>query len=86
MTYWFLQSVSGLFGVAAALLWTKAACIEAPSELKTMLHFRGDGSAGGDVADLFFRVKMQSRWNSRAAKCAAISAIAETATIGLRFL
>lgn len=65
--------LSGLFAVAAAALWFYASTLRVPRELTVIAA--GDDGFGGALPKLFTAVAQQSKWNARAAECAAASAL-----------
>ena len=58
--------LSASFAVAAAALWFYASILRVPKELTAI---------GGELPKLFAAVAQQSKWNARAAECAAASAL-----------
>ena len=65
--------LSGLFAIAAAAIWFYASTLRVPKELTAMTV--GDAGFGGELPKLFAAVAQQSKWNARAAECAAASAL-----------
>jgi hypothetical protein len=64
---------SAFFAVAAAALWFYASRLRVPRELTVTTM--GDIGFGGELPKLFTAVAQQSKWNARAAECAAASAL-----------
>jgi hypothetical protein len=67
-----LQIGSGLFAALAAILWYYASRIKTPAAITKIIV--SDGGILGELDELAKASVLQSRWNSRAAFRAALSA------------
>jgi hypothetical protein len=74
-----LQSLTAFFALVAAGMWLYASRLPTPKEL-TVITLRDTGF-GGELPKLFSAVALQSKWNARAAGCAAASAALQAVTI-----
>lgn len=67
-----VQILSGLFALAAAVLWLIASLTKIPDRILT-------GPLKGSLFDVFDEIHVslarQSRWNALAAGCAAVAAL-----------
>jgi hypothetical protein len=68
-----LQIGSALFAALAAALWFYASSIKTPAEITTIIV--SDAGIHGEPDDLAKALIFQSKWNTRAAFCAAISTV-----------
>jgi hypothetical protein len=73
-----IQIISGVFALAAAILWLTASLTKTPERLPS-------GPLKGSLFDVFDEIHIslakQSRWNALAAACAAIAALLQAAAI-----
>ena len=73
-----VQMLSGIFGLAAAVLWLIASLTKTPERIP-------DGPLQGSLFDVFDAIHVnlakQSRYNALAAACAAIAALLQSLLI-----
>lgn len=75
-----VQILSGLFALAAAILWLIASLTKTPNRIPT-------GPLKGSLFDVFDEIHVslakQSRWNALAAGCASVAALLQAIQIFL---
>jgi hypothetical protein len=70
------QALAAALAFLAAFFWLWASLVPIPSKL-TQIIVDDETGFEGELVDLFTGASKQSRWNARAAFCAALAAVLE---------
>jgi hypothetical protein len=74
-----LQICSAIFAAGAAGLWYWASRVKTPEKIITIEIHDGVDHVTGELDQLAKALILQSKWNARAATCAALSAACQVA-------